>query len=77
MVLLEEEHKNMMSDKRIEDEEVLCITEIREKHERLSLRCPPIVDGSSTKWMWDVDIGQVLLQMVQIESTAGYIIQKY
>ena len=57
MVLLEEEHKNMMSDKRIEDEEDLCITEIREKHERLSLRCPPIVDGSSTKWMWDVDIG--------------------
>ena len=53
------------------------ITEIREKHERLSLRCPPIVDGSSTKWMWDVDIGQVLLQMVQIESTAEYIIQKY
>ena len=77
MVLLEEEHKNMMSDKRIEDEEDLCITEIREKHERLSLRCPPIVDVSSTKWMWDVDIGQVLLQMVQIESTAGYIIQKY
>lgn len=53
----------------------VCITEIRENHERLSLRYPPIADGSSTKWMWDVDIGQVLLQMVQIESTAEYIIK--
>ena len=60
---MENEHKNMVSDKRTKGKKV-CITETRESHERLPQHQMGV----------DCDLGQVLLQVVQIYNTEYYII---
>ena len=65
-VLLENECKNMISDKLTKDG--ICLLQRQEKkHERLSQRYLLIADGPSTKWIRVPDIDCVLLQGVQIE----------
>lgn len=66
LVLLENECKNMISDKLTEDG--VCLLEGQgKKHERLSQRYLLIADGPSTKWICMPNIDCVLFQGVQIE----------